>query len=324
MIAVTLRFQPILIAFFLSFAAMFGSDQASAQSCSMSVDNVNFGTVDLTSNSAYNTTAAYTISCTGGGAGQPILACPNLGAGSGGANGANAPRYLASSGNQIGYNLYSDAGRTTVWGAYTGGGTVPEIQITLDNQGDGSASGTIYGQVHAGQQSAPTGSYSSTFSGAPNASLSWAVDVGQTCTTVGAANATPFSFTASANYVAACTLAVTSMNFGTMLTLASPVDATSTVTATCSASSPYSIKLNDGMNSVGPQLRQLGLAGINVPYALYKDAARTLIWGNTPATQRDATGAGTSQAYTVYGRIPAQSTPPAGTYTDTVIVTVSF
>jgi len=47
--------------------------------------------------------------------------------------------------------------------------------------------------------------------------------------------------------------------------------------------------------------------------------------GNTVSTDTvAATGNGASQSYTVYGRVPAQTTPAPGTYTDTVTVTVTY
>ncbi|WP_409528142.1 spore coat protein U domain-containing protein [Rhizobium sp.] len=36
------------------------------------------------------------------------------------------------------------------------------------------------------------------------------------------------------------------------------------------------------------------------------------------------TGTGSPQTLTVYGRVPAQNTPAPGTYSDTVVVTVSY
>ena len=49
------------------------------------------------------------------------------------------------------------------------------------------------------------------------------------------------------------------------------------------------------------------------------------MWGNTVGTDTvSATGSGASQAYTVYGRVPMQTTPAAATYTDTITVTVTY
>jgi len=36
------------------------------------------------------------------------------------------------------------------------------------------------------------------------------------------------------------------------------------------------------------------------------------------------TGTGSSQSFTVYGRIPTQTTPSPDTYTDTITVTVTY
>ncbi|UWX04453.1 spore coat protein U domain-containing protein [Pseudoxanthomonas sp. NC8] len=38
----------------------------------------------------------------------------------------------------------------------------------------------------------------------------------------------------------------------------------------------------------------------------------------------DGTGSGSIQALTVYGRVPAQPVSAAGTYSDTVTVTLTF
>jgi spore coat protein U-like protein len=58
---------------------------------------------------------------------------------------------------------------------------------------------------------------------------------------------------------------------------------------------------------------------------LYSNAGRTTVWGNTVGTDTVAgTGTGATQSLTVYGRVPVQSTPGAGTYTDTVITTVTY
>ena len=57
----------------------------------------------------------------------------------------------------------------------------------------------------------------------------------------------------------------------------------------------------------------------------YRDLARTLPWGSTIGTNTVAgTGTGSAQAYTAYGHVPAQATPSAQTYTDTIVVTVTY
>ena len=62
-------------------------------------------------------------------------------------------------------------------------------------------------------------------------------------------------------------------------------------------------------------------------YALYTDSGHTTLWGDgaggTTATI-DGTGNGISQSSTIYGRVPAGQTVPAGGYADTVNVTVTY
>jgi len=49
------------------------------------------------------------------------------------------------------------------------------------------------------------------------------------------------------------------------------------------------------------------------------------VWGNTIGTNTVAsTGTGAAQSFTVYGRIPSQTTPAPATYTDTITVTVTY
>ena len=51
----------------------------------------------------------------------------------------------------------------------------------------------------------------------------------------------------------------------------------------------------------------------------------TVVWGNTVGTDTVAgTGNGASQAYTIRGRVPIQTTPAPGAYADTVTVTVTY
>jgi spore coat protein U-like protein len=62
-----------------------------------------------------------------------------------------------------------------------------------------------------------------------------------------------------------------------------------------------------------------------ITYSLYQDAGRTTVWGNTIGTNTVAgTGNGASQSYTVYGRVPPQTTPAAALYGDTITVTVTY
>jgi spore coat protein U-like protein len=65
-------------------------------------------------------------------------------------------------------------------------------------------------------------------------------------------------------------------------------------------------------------------------YALYTESTRTTIWGEgllgaTGTFTGTGTGNGAAQASTIYARVPSgQTSAPAGSYADTVTVTVTY
>lgn len=118
--------------------------------------------------------------------------------------------------------------------------------------------------------------------------------------------------------------APTPLDFGTHGVLSANVDSTSTIYVTCTTGASYDIGLNGG-GSGDIAARVMTLGAEDVGYQLYQDTTRTTVWGNTVDTDTVAsTGTGTEQQFTVYGRVPPQATPTAGTYTDTVLVTVTY
>lgn len=119
----------------------------------------------------------------------------------------------------------------------------------------------------------------------------------------------------------------TNLNFGSAGVLATAVDQTNTLDITCTNTTPYTIGLDVGAHASGAQRRMLGGTTNSeyILYNLYSDAGRTTPWGNASGSWVSATGNGSAQSYTVYGRVPAQASPSPGTnYNDTVTVTVTY
>ncbi|SHJ49769.1 Spore coat protein U (SCPU) domain-containing protein [Aureimonas altamirensis DSM 21988] len=125
-----------------------------------------------------------------------------------------------------------------------------------------------------------------------------------------------------------CTIGGGTLAFPTSGVLTSNVDAQSTLTVQCTAGTPYTIELNAGTGTgATPAARLLtGDAGATVPYGIYTDAARSVIWGNAvEGSPLAGTGTGAVDSIPVYGRVPAQaSAPAAGTYTDVVTATIIY
>jgi spore coat protein U-like protein len=134
----------------------------------------------------------------------------------------------------------------------------------------------------------------------------------------------------SANVTSNCVVSTTAVAFGNVdVTAGSNVDGTGAISVTCTSGTAWVASANAG-GGTGASLTTRKMAnGANLlNYALYTDSSRTSIWGDgvggTTATVGD-TGSGTGQSKTIYARVPSgQTSLPAGSYADTVVVTVTY
>jgi len=124
-----------------------------------------------------------------------------------------------------------------------------------------------------------------------------------------------------------CTInSASTLDFQNQGVLAANVDRFSTIQVTCTNTTPYNIGLDAGTGAGATvAVRKMTSGGATINYSLYTDAGRNTVWGNTVNTDTVAgTGNGAAQSYTVYGRIPPQTTPAPGNYADTITVTVTY
>ncbi|MFT3811301.1 MAG: spore coat U domain-containing protein [Micropepsaceae bacterium] len=121
--------------------------------------------------------------------------------------------------------------------------------------------------------------------------------------------------------------AVPDIDFGASGVLAANVDATTTLSVQCTTGTPYTVALSAGAGigaTIGAR-RMTGPASQTVTYGLYRDPGHTQLWGVSIGVDTAAgTGNGAAQTLTVYGRVPPQTTPGPGTYTDVVVATVTY
>ncbi len=117
------------------------------------------------------------------------------------------------------------------------------------------------------------------------------------------------------------------LDFGTRGVIDANIDQTSTIGVQCTSGQTYNVGLSAGAGSGATTAvrRMTGPAAATIDYTLYRDTARTQLWGVTIGTDTvTGTGNGSVQNVTVYGRVPPQTTPAAGVYTDTVAITVTY
>jgi spore coat protein U-like protein len=119
----------------------------------------------------------------------------------------------------------------------------------------------------------------------------------------------------------------TVLDFGNQTLLNSNVDASVNLSVQCSSGTDYDVTLDNGLNT-SRRMDSTSGAGVGadfVDYELYSNAGRTTIWPTAAGTAPyPYTGNGAAQSITVYGRVPTQTTPPAGNYYDTVGITVTY
>jgi spore coat protein U-like protein len=137
----------------------------------------------------------------------------------------------------------------------------------------------------------------------------------------------------SAFAAAVCSVASTGTAFGNYDTLSgSNKDVVGIISVTCTGSIgdavSYTIGLSPGNGSFAARDMQAG--GAQLRYNLYSDASRLMVWGDgTGGTSivsdnYSLPAATSTRTYTVYGEIPIQTGPIAGSYLDTLVITLNY
>lgn len=207
-----------------------------------------------------------------------------------GAGASETQRYLTGpNGAKLGYEIYRDAAYSEYWGN----------TATTEETGTGNYNGTVYAQLASGQ-TGPPGTYTDT------------VDTDTT------------QFTLTVVVEPACTISANPLNFGNYS--GAVVNSTTTLSVTCTSSTPYDVGLNAGTASGATVTNRMmtGPGGALLDYSLYSNSAHSTNWGNSTGSWVAGTGTGSAQTLTVYGQIPANQHTVSGTYTDTIIATVNY
>jgi spore coat protein U-like protein len=281
----------------LTFAVLlllaFAAQPASANSCSAYASGIAFGsyfgaTVDVT--------GTVTVTCTSGQA-------YDVGLNAGMASGATVTTRSMVNGSNLGYQLFSNAGRTANWGNSSSTGWVA-------GTGNGSAQVyTIYAQIPAGESGALV-----TYTDTITASIS-----GSGITTATA------QFSVTGTIVKGCSVSATNLAFGNYTGAVN--NSTSTVSVNCTSGSAYTVGLSTGL-ATGATVTNRSMTGPGsalLHYGLYSNSGHTINWGNTSGTNWvSGTGSGAAQPHTVYGQIPAGQHSTPGSYTDTITVSVAY
>jgi len=123
----------------------------------------------------------------------------------------------------------------------------------------------------------------------------------------------------------ACTLNVTGVNFGSYDVFNnSALDTTGNIDVNCPSGVGYTMALSAGGGTHTQRVMGSGAHRLN--YNLYTAANRAVVWGDATSgtVTVNGTGIGVNVNHAVYGRIPALQNVHAGSYSDIIIVELTF
>lgn len=136
------------------------------------------------------------------------------------------------------------------------------------------------------------------------------------------------TFDVTATVADTCSISASNLAFGAYDPGAGDLNGTTTIVATCTEDTTYNIGLDTGDNgaSATTTTRAMDDSLTNyLDYELYQDSSRTTVWGETVGTDTvSQTSAGGDESHTVYGQIPGSQFVPAGSYSDTINVTITY
>jgi spore coat protein U-like protein len=133
------------------------------------------------------------------------------------------------------------------------------------------------------------------------------------------------TFNVTATVQATCLISANPLGFGTYT--GSLISASSTLSITCTNTTPYNVGLNAG-TAAGATVSARAMTGpgsATLSYALYQDSGHVTNWGNTVGTDtKSGTGDGSAQTLAVYGQLTANQYPAPGAYSDTITATITY
>jgi len=143
---------------------------------------------------------------------------------------------------------------------------------------------------------------------------------------------TAFLLAYSSAVQAVCTVLTTPVTFGSYdVFSSSPLDAEGSITVSCNENPPstvvVSIESSPNSGSFDPRMMKLIAGSDMLEYNFFTDTSRTQIWGDgSGSTFMQSRRVHKNKPWTqpVYGRIPPLQDASAGSYNETVTVTINW
>ena len=236
------------------------------------------------------------------------------------APGANP--FMRNGASHLRYGLFADAALTRPLEHPAG---AVSVGVRLGDRPNVSADARlqVYGVIPSGQSGLAGGLHQDRVA----LQMRVATQAGEDCTAA-PTRATGFLDVRAQLAAGSCSVNAVDLDFGRAFDLAHDIDAGTVLGLTCTAGTPYSVALSGGTVAQQPHARRMRMseapASASIAYQLYRDGARSQVWGEIVGERVTGTGTGNPQTLPVYARVPKQATPPAGHYLDVVTATVTY
>ncbi|CAB3646249.1 MAG: spore coat U domain-containing protein [Achromobacter sp.] len=329
--------KSILFALGVALGAGWSAD-AQATSCSLgaaTTNTTNFGPVNpLLSTDTYADSNTVAVTCNFTALAFGARLCFSAGVGT--TSPSTAARALGSGAYRMNYNLYTDSGHSQVWGnATTSAPTSVLLAGPVLSTGSASTSFAYYAKLPGSQTTVSTVGnantlYSESYTNTIRVDISWGLlaSLLVNCPIAAPSQTLYVPLTVQATVQKNCSINTTNMAFAPQGLLKQAVTATAQITVLCTNNNAFAVALNGGSVAGNVLARKMkhATAADTVSYQLYHDSNYATVWGDgvTGGTALNSTGTGANQQFTVYGRVPAQTTPRPGNYSDTILVTITF
>jgi spore coat protein U-like protein len=136
----------------------------------------------------------------------------------------------------------------------------------------------------------------------------------------GQATQAPGNLSVSLTVTSNCTVGTSSSITFPKTTGQQDVDGQGSVSITCASGTTYTVALGTTLHYTTSRQMQTSDASGVIPYELYSDPARTIVWNSSSPLPKTSTG---TDLIPVYGHALASGATP-GTYNDTVSITVYY
>lgn len=280
--------------------------------CSAEMEKLNYGEISVQDGLSLKTTGEAIVSCSGGNPHNTVHVELMIGSEGGRLGLDGSPRHMTDDrADQLLYTVTD-----------INGGDIVGIEIQLDENGHVSTKIALEAEIISLGSEVIAGSYKSD----DLVELKFC-EVALTGKVECNGSTSPSRFTVEAIVATSCTVSVANMDFGNIdAAVVASVDQIATISLSCTNASNYTIGLNQGAYSMDtvPTGRRMNNGGHRLAYGLYLDSARSKNWGHDAGTVAVGVGSGGEQPHTVFGRIFSNQEAFTGTYSDTVVVIITY